>query len=543
MKRAFPLFFLAALLLSGCPPHRTATPSPDEPHRDRRLYVRVTGDADALGALVETGDDGKRDGRFDGRRLLVDPKNAESLACGGSARPLDVVVMIAAEAADVEALRRVVERCGVEQVVGVPRSSLPEALQSLAPRHEGAFDAARISYGPKLPGRIDLGSELSVRVLSAKAGEPASGIRVRFVDMTFLIVGAATPEVDDATVLIPLRGAHPEVHAEVSFGVKPPAGAYAHHGEVETSLVPAPGSGKISEISTEGSEARFSAGMFRDRHGGYVRCPGEGPCRTEVEVVDAGPLLARLEIPEGHPGWFLVETRAMGSYLTEERLAEATGEQRVEVHGHSHGSGGAGVPVPAFHLGGIELSGIRAQPVEPVQVGDRRVEGVIGRNVLASFDVTVAPSAGRLTLELALDQPRADRLPEPQRSESGARIPMDWSPKGPLVLARAGERRHSLFVSTGVAISLVRAEAAESEVELETPFLRLDDDADPVWVTGLQVHPLEVSVLDVGGVAFEDVKLHTPVTPEQSEVLGADFLGQFQSVTFRFRARELRLSF
>lgn len=545
----------------GCP-KPAADPVPETPVT-RELTLRVLGNDGGATVWITTGNDGEADGRYDGEQLVIDPVDPDALLAAlereGVTR-IDVVVMGSPEEDAVAALQKLAASVDIGLIAGIPARSLPEDLRErTGTENANGFQPHSMSYGGPSRGVLPLGREINVRMLRPTTVRPfrSRGVELRFIDWTMLFAFDPDVEETEATnLVVGLRElnthivrAHPEisfvrhgghVHENEHDHDNDPHAAGESHVHMDSIELDLPAAGETWIARTDGSETRFPGGLYRNRFGVYFRCAAE--CDTQLSAAHAEPLIVELEIPAGNPGWFLIESRASASYLETSRYLSLPGVDSTEVGSHSHGSGGPGIPVSHVKVGELQVDGLKMLPIDAMQLQGRDIAGVVGRNLLESFAVSIAPSSRQVTLSLELDREKTRSLIDATTEGNKTTLPMDWSPAGPLILSRVDGQARSLVVSTGTDTSLVSMSGGDGKFETrEGAWLRIEDTTNPQWVPYDAVEKRVVSSLELAGVELADQMVWVPERSERVDILGTDFLSQFENVTLDFRGKQLIL--
>lgn len=570
---------LVLFVLEGCQRHPGGISKSSRPSKAQRseFTLLVLGQPQGQTTWITTGNDqNPNNGQFDGKNFLFHTGSAQALANLETLLPKQGLLA----GAEVEALflshrgpetekalARLQTLWPIHHVVGVPNPGDPTE-----------FTPHKAVYGKSLPGRLNLGSELTARVLPPLAeGLGAAGLHLRFVDMRILLLGdvATThPEKSWSTFLSSIPPEHLMANLVIA-----PLGAPVHalvetaqpalwigdttdqalveikaHAHAVPYWFPKPKEDEALSMVTDGVEARGPGTLYRARMGHYLLCPKEGACKTTFQKTDDGPLLLELEIPRGSPGWFLLDTRSMHSYLTEKRIHQLPGNQHAHHHGHSHGGQATGALIPTFHLGSVGFHHWRVRGMPAAQFAGRPLAGVLGRDFLEPFRLEIKRQEGILSLENTLEEPAASRLPSGSMTKNKGgetyEVPMDWSPAGPLVIAKVDERQVSLVFATASRWSLLSVpwaaqQAAPGPVKINLafePYLRLEEDASPIWDHLVEpLRPLAVKNLSLRGLSFGNRQLWVPARALRTDLLGMDFLQEFEEAAFDFRGRMLTL--
>lgn len=521
-------------------------------------------------AWITTADDGVPNGRSDGVDFIVDPgtpAEVEStlipaLVAGGlkpGAR-IAQIVLTSGEADRAAGARRLARHLTPRSIVA------PEAL----PGRAGARDPA-LSYLP-------LGTEVTAIVVrpGGAFGIPAQALLLRFIEMQVLFLpplpaAAAEPFARAVGATLESRGLHPTIVSsgtalsaetiaalEAEAVVAGPLSGFADAGTVVRLLSPA--SGATLTLETNGSEARAPGPLLRSRYGHWLDCapvaPASAPataraaeaCRADLPTSASGPTLVKMSVAGAPASWFLVDTRSPYSYLARPLFESIPGWEDASTHGHGHAGGAIGLAVPAFRIGGFAVRRWHVLPIEAFKVGDETVAGVIGLDLLQSFRVELSPRADRLALSPNFDEPV--RMANAATTVSdGWNVPMDRSPSGPLILATLDGMPKSLIVDLASAETAIYLNAEElgKRVSRRAPLTRwsftvADDIADAAWKpVSLEAGAFRVKDLNLFGAHFADAPALGVDRPLKADVLGLDFLEQFDSVQLDFRRKSMAL--
>ncbi len=568
-----PLAPLFLFLAAACKPIETRhvlRPDDLRPRRDLALRWIGTGAGDAL--WISTADDREPNGRFEGLHAVVDPGPPDEVE--GRLLP----AMRSAGFTDGASLAYVVvttddphQRAGARrlgELVPVERTIVP-GLAGAGRSSDRRRRARTDDFGGPLPGYLDLGGELTVRLLpSARADRRL--LLLRFIDFRLLLVPAqAASGLTAADVerieqeaapltLLDLRDRDADalsrhLHPEVALGGRPAAGAIAAAPPGDGPLLltrPLPG--ETREVTTAGGETRLPGPYLRSRFGHWLDCRvGQERCAAELPVDPGGPLIVPVTIG-GRASRLLVDSRAPFSFLSTSSL-KALGLDAADAHGHSHGAEGMGIRLPDVELGSDpsapRLVGWRVLPIAPFEIDGRPVDGVIGIDLLQSFRVTLRPNASRLTLQPNFDPPHDRLRPSAERSGDGWDVPLDRSPGGPLLLATVDGRGRSLTLGLGAAESTLylRTEEWERLAGESRPFvhraLRVPDDLrDAAWRSAeIRGRRHSVGDLNLFGAHFAGIPFVAVDDPLVGDVVGLDFLRRFSRIEIDFRRRSLAL--
>ncbi len=565
MRLVLPAVLALALACGG--PHRdrpetaspavSSTPVPSVPSgaapAKRDLRVRWIGLPSGTNAVwITTSDDGVPNGRRDGVDLVIDPgtpADVEStlipaLVAGGL-RPGSKIAHI------------VVTSGEADRAAGANRLA----------RH---LVAKSIVSPAASPDSFALGAEVTATVVrpgDAK-GVPAQALLVRFIEMQLLFLpalpgGAADPFARAVGVSLEARGLHPTVVSSGAALARETIDALETEAFVGPGAVgddantivrlPSPAAGAAFVLETNGSEARAPGPLLRSRYGHWIECSATADCGATLVTSPSGPTLVKMGVAGRPDAWFLVDTRSPYSYLSRPVFESIPGWEGAETHGHGHGGGAIGLAVPAFRLGGLAIRRWHVLPIDAFKVGELTVDGVVGLDLLQSFRVTLSPRADRLALTPNFDEPvRMAGAAQPVGTGSGWDVPMDRSPSGPLILATLDGMPKSLIVdlaSAETAVYLNKQEIAElaKRVNTRAPLARwsftvADDIADAGWKSlALEAGTFRVKDLNLFGAHFTEVPALAVDRPLKADVLGLDFLEQFETVQLDFRRKSLSL--
>jgi hypothetical protein len=422
--------------------------------------------------------------------------------------------------------------------------------------------------GGALPGYLDLGPEITARVLRPKGLEkrPAAALVVRFIDTQLLVLPPAGDSAADWNARLVDDLAVEGLHSNVVWAPDGLDDALARRlsaeivvggGSAASSTIPfpAPLAGDSLEITSNGAEMHAPGPLMRSRYGHWIDCRGEPVnCGAELDAGPAGgPVLVPLTLPGQAEGTFLVDTRAPLSYLVRPRYETLPGWEKAKTLGDEHSSEPVGAEVAAFPLQGEHSPVVRrwhVLPIEPFEIGGRPIAGIVGMDLLQSFKLTLDTKGRMLTLapNFALER---DSLPPAEKTDAGAwDVPMDHSPKGPLILSTIDGRPASLIVDLGspeTAVFLPHDEWAK-KVSSAKPAVReglsiAGDPDEAAWKKiETQVAALPIGDLNLFGAHFTGRTAVAVDQPLEADVLGIDFLDGFSTVTLDFRRRSILLA-
>ncbi len=259
-------------------------------------------------------------------------------------------------------------------------------------------------------------------------------------------------------------------------------------------------------------------------------CPARQFAVLPVTLPRGFPLVqARVN---GAPVTLLVDTGAEGSLLTESAIARLGIPMEPGLTVRLLGAGGrvaGGIAMLRhFALGGIEL---RDQPIAigpsfPTQGGAPQVDGILGADVLAHFDVEFDLPRARIVLwqvgpcagDPATPAPGYDavRLRRVRRSRM-------------LLIASVDGRAVSALLDSGAQVSVIAPETAAylgvDPRRLGRPAAGRGLDGRPLPVWRLRFTSLRVGTQTVSDPLIDIAAVHLP---EEAMLLGDDWLGRHQ---------------
>ena len=577
--RFLSVLFATALAAASCKPiHRDHTFDYAYPQTRRDLLVRWIGTPSGAALWISTADDGEDNGRYQGIHLLVDPGGPTdvetvvlpALQRGGlqPGMPVAYVVLTRGDAA---------ARAGAARIAKEFRGTRIVAPGRVGPaRSRGAGDAA-------VPSSLEVGPEVSLRLFEPKGagGVDALAMVLRFIDVQMLLLPGHADGLADAmaetigerlekeglsTTLVYAAGGE-AVSPEAQEHLHPEV-VVAHEGAAALVRFAPPEPGSVLEIGTDGSEIRAPGPRTRSRYGHWIDCSaGKDRCGADFALQVGEPVLVPIRIQD-REGLFLLDTRAPFSYLSRPLYETIPGWRDASGAGHTHGGGQIGLEVPPFTLGAaapersadadatpprsVRVHRWHVLPIEPFRIGEKEIAGVIGMDLLQSFRVELRPKENLLALTPNFEMPR-ERLPKAEKTTEGAvstwDVPMDRSPGGPLILARADGEPRSLVVDLAAEHTriYVRKEAWEERVagskeQVLSVFDVPDEIGDAAWRDyPLTTGALTLRELNLSGVVFQDTPALAVDRPLDTDVLGLDFLESFDRVSIDFRRRSIVL--
>ena len=560
MKKLLVPTVATLLALGACKPiQRDHTYDYDYPKPEREFLLRWIGTPSGAALWVSTANDGEDNGRYEGIEFLVDP---------GSPTDVETVVLPALERSGLKPGQRlayvVLTSADAQAVAGAQRvvKAFPGAEIVTPARNAPSSKGKSVASAAKL----DVGPEISARIFRAPAPADALAILIRFIDVQILLLPADAETLAHSigekmekeglhtTLVFAGGGAALSKHALEHLDPEIVVGAPGNSSMVHLAL---PKAGEMVQVGTIGSEMSSPGPQTRSRYAHWIDCGGIEKCGADLGVQGDGPVIVPLKLAGQEEGLFLVDTKAPFSYLVRSRFEKITGWEKAQHAGHSHGASSIGLEVPAFSLfGGGRSVFVRrwhVLPIAPFQIGGKDIAGVIGLDLLQSFKLELRPKEKKLFLTPNFDAPR-ERLGPAESKTDGARatwdVPMDKSPSGPLILATMDGLPRSLIVDLAAEQTRVYVSpTTDAWTRVAAPTDRVlwafdvpDEIDEATWKKfELKAGSLPVKELNLFGAKFPDTSALAVDLPLESDVLGLDFLRQFDRVSLDFRRRSILL--
>lgn len=555
---------LAIVAFGACKPiQRPHTYDHDYPKPAQEFLLRWIGTPSGVALWVSTADDGEDNGRYQGIQFLVDPGSPTDveaivlpmLASNGLKKgsPLAYVVLTSGTAQAIAGAERVAKEFSGVEIVMPSRSAAASKGRPVA-----------------LASKLDVGPEISARVIRPPAGLDALAVLIRFIDVQILLLPGHGEGLADAmaesigetmekeglhtTLVYAANGTRLSEHSLEHLDPEVVAGEGGTPSMVRLAL---PTSGDLLQVGTIGSEMSSPGPQTRSRYAHWIDCGGIASCGADLALQANGPVVVPVTLAGQEEGLFLIDTKAPFSYLVRSRFEKIPGWEKAQHAGHSHGQSSIGLEVPGFLLSGggrsVFVKRWHVLPIAPFQIGGKDIAGVIGLDLLQSFKLDLRPKERRILFTPNFETPR-ERLGPAESKTDGARatwdVPMDRSPSGPLILATMDGQPKSLVVDLAAEQTRVYVSPkTEGWSKVTTPSDKVlwafdvpDEIDEATWkkfeFTG---GVLPVKELNLFGAKFPDAPALAIDLPLETDVIGMDFLQGFDRVSLDFRRRSMVL--